>query len=96
MNHANEPMGIAFSNTLLEIDTFVFDVRSAADVSRAFEAVVTAGVQALQVGVDGTTRPNRRLIVDLAASYKLPTVHGAREFVEDGGLLSYAADYAQL
>jgi hypothetical protein len=73
-----------------------YDVRSAADVSRAFEAAVTERVQALQVGVDGTTRPNRRLIVDLAASYKLPTVHGAREFVEDGGLLSYAADYAQL
>ena len=76
--------------------TLLFDVRSAADVSRAFEAAVTERVQALQVSTDGTTRPNRRLIVELAASYKLPTIHNGREFVEDGGLLSYATDYAQL
>jgi putative ABC transport system substrate-binding protein len=56
----------------LEVDTLLFDVRSAADVSRAFEAAVTERVQALLVGVDGTTRPNRRLIVYLAVSYKLP------------------------
>lgn len=80
----------------LEIDTLLFDVRSAAEVSRAFEAAVTERVQALQVSIDGTTRPNRRLIVDLAASYKLPTIYTAREFAEDGGLLSYATDYAHL
>ena len=84
------------SGRSLEIDTLLFDVRSAAEVSCAFEAAVTERVQALQVSIDGTTRPNRRLIVDLAASYKLPTIHNAREFVEDGGLLSYATDYAQL
>jgi putative ABC transport system substrate-binding protein len=80
----------------LEVDTLLFDVRSAAEVSRAFEAAVTEGVQALQVSLDGTTRPNRRLIIDLAESYKLPTIYTAREFVEDGGLLSYATDYAHL
>jgi putative ABC transport system substrate-binding protein len=80
----------------LEVDTLLLDVRSAADVSRAFETAVAERVQAIQVSIDGTTRPNRRLIVDLAARYKLPTIYTAREFVEDGGLLSYAADYADL
>lgn len=80
----------------LEIDTLLFDVRSAADVRRAFETAVTQRVQALQVSVDGTTRPNRRLIVDLAASNKLPAIYTAREFVDDGGLLSYATDYTHL
>jgi putative tryptophan/tyrosine transport system substrate-binding protein len=65
-------------------------------VSRAFEAAVTERVQALQVGVDGTNRANRPLIVDLAASYKLPTIYTAREFVEAGGLLCYAPDYSHL
>lgn len=84
------------SGRYLKIDTLRFDVRSAAEVSRAFEAAVAAGVQALQVSIDGTTRPNRQLIVDLAASYKLPTIYTAREFVEHGGLASYATDYAYL
>lgn len=80
----------------LEVDTLLFDVRSAADLSRAFEAAVTEKIQALHVSVDGTIRPNRRLIIDLAARHKLPTIYTAREFADDGGLLSYAADYAYL
>lgn len=80
----------------LEIDTFLFDVRNAADVSRAFETAVTQRVQALQVSVDGTTRLNRRLIVDLTATNKIPAIYTAREFVDDGGLLSYATDYTHL
>lgn len=84
------------SGRFLGMDTLLFDVRSAAEVSRAFEAAVTERVDALQVSIDGTTRPNRRLIVDLAASNKLPTIYTAREFVEVGGLLSYATDYADL
>jgi putative tryptophan/tyrosine transport system substrate-binding protein len=80
----------------LGIDTLLFDVRSAEEVSRAFEAAFTQRVQGLQVSIDGTTRPNRRLIVDLAASYKLPAIYTAREFIEAGGLISYATDYAHL
>src|SRR5207253_1879874 len=74
----------------LRIDARLFDVRSAADVSAALEAAAGAALQAVRVGLDGTSRPNQRLIVDLAARYKLPTVYAAREFVEAGGLLSYA------
>ena len=33
--------------------------------------------------------PHLRQIADLAISYRLPTVHPTREFVEAGGLLAY-------
>jgi putative ABC transport system substrate-binding protein len=33
--------------------------------------------------------PHLRQIADLAISYRLPTIHPTREFVEAGGLLAY-------
>jgi putative ABC transport system substrate-binding protein len=73
-----------------------FDVRNSEDISRAFEATVGDHVDAIRIGVDGTTRPNRRLIIELASKYKLPAIYAAREFAIDGGLIAFAADYADL
>ena len=37
-----------------------------------------------------------RRLVDLAATHRLPAMYFAREFVEAGGLLSYATSYPDL
>jgi len=47
-------------------------------------------------GYDGTTRPNRQLIIDLAETNKIPAIYAAKEFVEDGGLMAYAPNYSEL
>ena len=39
---------------------------------------------------------NRRAIVDFAAKHKLPAMYSTREFVEAGGLISYAPDHRAL
>jgi putative ABC transport system substrate-binding protein len=80
----------------LMIDALHFDVRRAAEVSRALDVAVVEKVDALLVGVDGITRPNRQLIIDLTAMHKLPAIYSAKEFAEDGGLLAYAASYVDL
>ncbi|SFK25764.1 ABC transporter substrate-binding protein [Bradyrhizobium sp. Gha] len=80
----------------LMIDAILFDVRSAADVSHAFDVAVSEKLDALLVKVDGTTRPNRQLIIDLAAIHKLPAIYSAREFVNAGGLFAYAVSYVDL
>jgi putative tryptophan/tyrosine transport system substrate-binding protein len=80
----------------LMIDAMRFDVRRAADISHAFDAAVSEKLDALRVGVDGTTRPNRQLIVDLAAIQKLPAIYSAKEFVDEGGLIAYAVSYVDL
>src|SRR5262245_8183768 len=38
----------------------------------------------------------RKRIVELAAKYRLPAIYFQREFVEEGGLMSYGTDYADL
>jgi putative tryptophan/tyrosine transport system substrate-binding protein len=39
--------------------------------------------------------PNRNLIVALAARYGVPTIYWEHFFVEEGGLISYSADFAE-
>src|SRR5262249_51343326 len=38
----------------------------------------------------------RKLIVELATKHRLPAIYFQREFVDEGGLMSYGADYADL
>ena len=46
-----------------------------------------------------TTRPffvERKRIVELAGKYRLPAIYFQKEFVDEGGLMSYGADYDDL
>ena len=38
----------------------------------------------------------RKQIIELAASHRLPTAYGRREFVEAGGLFSYGTNFSDL
>ena len=54
-----------------------------------------------QVGaIMPTTAPRffaeRKRIVELAGKYKFPAIYFQKEFVDEGGLMSYGADYADL
>jgi putative tryptophan/tyrosine transport system substrate-binding protein len=68
----------------------LLDVRSPEDIERAFDAASTQRVDALVVSNDSLTLTNRKLIAELAAKHRLPSVYASREFVEAGGLISYA------
>jgi ABC-type uncharacterized transport system substrate-binding protein len=59
----------------LGIDTIHFDVRSASDLSSAFEHATRENVEAVRVGVDGTTRTNRKVIIELAEKYRMPVIY---------------------
>jgi len=38
----------------------------------------------------------RKRIVELAGKYRLPAIYAQKEFVDEGGLMSYGADFAEL
>jgi putative tryptophan/tyrosine transport system substrate-binding protein len=80
----------------LAIDAQRFALRSAEDVTRVFPELVNQKFDAIRVGVDGVTRPNRGLIINLAAIHKLPAIYAASEFAADGGLMAYGANYPAL
>jgi ABC-type uncharacterized transport system substrate-binding protein len=45
---------------------------------------------------DPATNSRRKLIIELAARYRLPTVYSLRSAVADGGLISYGVDIVEL
>jgi putative tryptophan/tyrosine transport system substrate-binding protein len=68
------------------------DVRSEADIARAFADFGQRGDSALIVPPDPFTLVQRGTITALAKQHKLPAVYAFPPFVADGGLMSYGVD----
>jgi putative tryptophan/tyrosine transport system substrate-binding protein len=72
------------------------EARGPEDFDKAFAALKRDDAQALLVFDDAPTFTYRTRIFALAASNRLPAMYGLREFVDDGGLMSYGVNYAVL
>ena len=80
----------AAAHTLgLEVTTS--EIRRAEDIAPAFEAL-RERADALYLCPDPLMNTNRTRINILAVGARLPTMHGIREYVEAGGLMSYGLD----
>jgi len=65
------------------------------DIASAFEAF-KGRAEALYVPANPLANTNRVRINDLALDAKMPTVHGFRQYVESGGLMSYGPSTTDL
>ena len=80
----------------LGFDTSTSEVRRADDITSAIEALKGLHTEALYVVSDPFINANRVRINTFALAARLPTMHSNREYVEIGGLISYAASYPDL
>jgi putative ABC transport system substrate-binding protein len=71
------------------------DINEAA-YHRAFEGMRQDRVDALVVADQPENFTYRRLLVELAAKYRIPTIYPFREHAELGGLMSYSADLSDI
>lgn len=67
-----------------------------ADLDTAFATLKRNRVEALVLHGYVATLQNRRAIIAFAAANRLPTIYPSREFVDEGGLLSYGANVADV
>jgi putative ABC transport system substrate-binding protein len=67
----------------------LLQVGEVADFEGAFRAAHDERAQALHVLPSPFLNAHRRLLIDLAARYRLPAMYEFREYVRDGGLMSY-------
>jgi putative ABC transport system substrate-binding protein len=72
------------------------EARGPADFNRAFTEMTRARAGALMVVGSAMFTNERRRLVDLAATNRLPTMYTLREFVDAGGLMSYGVSMADL
>ena len=79
----------------LGIQVLPLEIRHAEDIGPAFESL-RERPDALYVVIDALLSFHAIRINTLALGSRLPTMHGGRELVEAGGLMSYGADYQDL
>lgn len=72
-------------------DLIILNASTEAAFDAAFASFAERGVGAVFVGSGAFTLTHRKHIVELAERYRLPTSHSSRQFVVDGGLMSYGA-----
>jgi putative ABC transport system substrate-binding protein len=73
---------------MLGLEATTFEIRGAEDIAPVFEAL-KGRVDALYLASDPLLATNRVRLNTLALGARLPTMHGVREYVEAGGLMSY-------
>ena len=79
----------------LGLDVATMEIRRAQDIAPAFETL-KGRADAIYVCPDGLVSTNRIRINTLALGERLPAMHGYREYVEAGGLMSYGPNYPEL
>jgi putative ABC transport system substrate-binding protein len=71
-------------------------VRDASDVEQAVAGFASEPDGGLIVAPHAVTLGSRKLIIELAARYRLPAIYSDRYFAESGGLVSFGNNTADL
>jgi putative ABC transport system substrate-binding protein len=69
------------------------EVSSANKYESAFKEATKAGSTALAVTLNPLANSNQKRVVDLAAKSRLPAIYARGQFVDNGGLMSYAPSF---
>ena len=72
------------------------DVRDAKDIEPAFRAATKGRADAVLVLQSPVFVNERTQLADLAVKSRLPVIYDRREFVDDGGLICYGTNFADL
>ena len=79
----------------LALEVVPLEIRKGEDIAPAFNSAKDRA-DALYVCIDGLVNSNRFQIIKLALGVRLPTIYGIRDYVDDGGLMSYGPNYPDL
>lgn len=97
MNPDNATYTVFLEETLIAAQTLgtqlqPLKARNPSEIEHVFDAAAEERAAALIVFDDPVIWSHRVQIVALAAKRRLPAIYGYREFVDDGGLMSYGPD----
>jgi putative ABC transport system substrate-binding protein len=81
---------------LLGLEFRLFTASDFDELPTMFSAMTRDGFDALTLFSDAQFFSARRRIAGLAATHRLPAMYESREFIEDGGLISYGPNIPDL
>jgi putative tryptophan/tyrosine transport system substrate-binding protein len=76
--------------------SFTSMTQNFAEFSATFEAIAQDSANGLLVLADPLFYSARQMIIALAAKHRLPAIYEDREFAQDGGLISYGPNIAEM
>jgi putative tryptophan/tyrosine transport system substrate-binding protein len=79
-----------------DVEVIKTPVRDVADIEAALTQLGRNPAQGLIVPPDPSTNTHRKLIVELAGQYRVPTIYALRATIIEGGLISYGVDIPDL
>ena len=80
----------------LSLDLAPLRVRSEAEIKQALEGLSGTPGGGLIAPPEPFLASHHKLVVELAAQFRLPATYGLRDFVDDGGMMSYAPDQTDI
>ena len=86
------PAALALKLKLEEIETQI----NSTGLERAFQIAKQKHVNGIMTMAGRDFLAERKRIVELAGKHRLPAIYFQKEFVDEGGLMSYGADYVDL
>jgi putative tryptophan/tyrosine transport system substrate-binding protein len=86
------PAAVGLKLKMEEIETQL----DAKGLESAFQSAKQKQVGAIMTTISTSFFAERKRIVELAGKYRLPAIYPQKEFVDEGGLMSYGADFDDL
>jgi putative tryptophan/tyrosine transport system substrate-binding protein len=80
----------------LGLEARLFTVQDPEELFATFDAIAQDNANGLLVLADPLFNSARQIIIALAAKHRLPAIYEDREFVQDGGLISYGPNIAEM
>jgi putative ABC transport system substrate-binding protein len=100
-NSANPGVAVVFKQTQsaaqqLNVSLQSLEVKTVDDLQGAFDAAARSGVSGLVLLPAAPISNHLKLIADLAAKNRLPSIYDRSEFVEAGGFMSYGPNVTNM
>jgi putative ABC transport system substrate-binding protein len=87
---------IVAAGSNLAVDATALPIPQSADIDAAIAKLGSEPDGGLIVPPDPTIAGHRKLIIELADRYQLPAIYGLRQYVANGGLISYGVSIPEL
>jgi len=95
-SHVTSVASLKAAAPLLSIKLNLISVRTPEDIGPAFSDVVRSRAQALCVLADSQMIAHRSALLSMASKARVPALYPVRRFVDEGGLISYGTNFADL